>query len=85
MDNKVWILLAVVVVLTFGFQYFLKRKGKKLSEELINGMMTMDKEEFFEKANSRMARMTIPVYNNTFMKMNYCIMHHENEGNETFD
>lgn len=77
MDNKVWILLAVVVVLTFGFQYFLKRKGKKLSEELINGMMTMDKEEFFEKANSRMARMTIPVYNNTFMKMNYCIMHHE--------
>lgn len=77
MDNKVWILLAVVVVLTFGFQYFLKRKGKKLSEELINGMMTMNKEEFFEKANSRMARMTIPVYNNTFMKMNYCIMHHE--------
>ena len=77
MDNKVWILLAVVVVLTFGFQYFLKRKGKKLSEELINGMMTMDKDEFFEKANSRMARMTIPVYNHTFMKMNYCIMHHE--------
>ena len=77
MDNKVWILLVVAVVLTFGFQYYLKRKGKKLSEELINGMMTMNKEEFFEKANSRMARMTIPVYNNTFMKMNYCIMHHE--------